>query len=231
MGRVRTTPVDVSEWIEPVLEGAPVSWCLPAYGGRVVVRGYDTYRSDLAPMAGSSRWMVDCTFVPLTAQVANGSGPHGTVFPGDCVIFFGGDSERPEAHLWYPQRVIHTETGRTGWQKVWAVRDTSEVPESLTERQSGALPRWMRTTKPLHGEDRRRALEMFWLNVDCPVCGARGRPIMYGMPPGPPGPHVAVGGCTVDADNPDYACHCGARWRVRRDGEVVVTGTTTEGGW
>lgn len=232
MAHARSTPVDVSGWIESIPEAAPVSWCLPAYGGRVVVRGYDTYRSDLSPLSGSSRWMLDSTFVPLTVPMSErADGPHGTVFPGDCVIFFGGDSERPESHLWYPQRVIHTEAGRSGWQRVWAIRDTSEVPESLTDRSSTALPRWMRISQPLHGDRRRMALELFGLNVDCPVCGARGRPIMYGMPPGPPGPHIAIGGCLVDADNPSCSCHCGAHWRIGHDGDVVLAQTTAREWW
>lgn len=223
---------DIRAWIEPIPETAPVSWCLPAYGGRVVVRGYDTYRSRLGPFPGSSRWMVDSTFVPLTSSLSDRTeGPHGNVFPGDCVIFFGSDSGRPEAHLWYPQRVIHTETNSSGWQQVWAIRDTSELPETQTDRATTELPGWMRTSDPLRGPGRRKALELFGLNVDCPACGGRGKPILYGMPAGPPGPHIAIGGCDMHRDNPTYSCRCGAHWRVERNGAVVFTQPMTAEWW
>ena len=232
MSVVQSAPVDVSEWIESIPEGAPLEWCLPAYGGRVIVRGYDTLRSDLAPMAGSHRWMVDCSLVPLTPGAAKRTdGPHGAVFPGDCVVYFGGDDQRTEAHLWYPQRVIHTVPEDEAWQRVWSVRDTSESTEYPTDEGAAALPEWMRTNEPLHGDERRRALELFWLNVDCPGCGARGRSIMYGLPAGPPGPHVVIGGCLVDLDNPTYACQCGAEWRVQDSGELVLTRSSSQDSW
>ena len=169
MGVLKSRARDIGDWIEPIPEGAPESWCLPAYGGRVVVRGYDTYRSDLWPLRGSARWMVDGTFVPLTqANAKRIGGRPGLVFPGDCVIFFGVDVDHSEGHLWYPQRVVHVEASRAGWQQVWAVRDTSDMPESLTDAQAGGLPSWMQTEEPLHGRQRRMALERFGLNVDCP---------------------------------------------------------------
>ena len=232
MSVVKSAPVDVSGWIEPTPEGAPVEWCLPAYGGRVIVRGYDTLSSDLAPMAGRQRWMVDCSLVPATRETAKRTdGPHGPVFPGDCVIYFGGDEQRPEAHLWHPQRVIHTVPEGEEWQRVWSVRDTSETPQYLTDAGADALPEWMDIDEPLHGLERRRALELFWLNVDCPECGARGRSILYGLPAGPPGPHVVIGGCLVDSEFPRYACHCGAEWRVKQSGELVLTRSSDGGEW
>jgi len=227
MSGLVSAPVDISEWIEPIPEEAPLEWCLPAYGGRVIVRGYDPLQSELAPMVGSERWMVDSTLVPLTERAAlQTDGPHGQVIPGDCVIYFGGDDERTKAHLWYPQRVVHVILEDEDWQRVWTVRDTSRTPEYLTDEGADALPGWLRSHEPLHGDERRRALEMFWLNVDCPECGARGRTIMYGLPAGPPGPHVVIGGCIVDPDNPAYSCYCGAEWRISEGGQLILTRTS-----
>ena len=77
---------------------------------------------------------------------------------------------------------------------------------------------------PLTGNIRRWALESFGLNVDCENCGSRGRHISYGLPSGNPGPHEVLGGCLVEAWNPDYVCGaCNATWRVLVDGQLEFT--------
>ena len=63
----------------------------------------------------------------------------------------------------------------------------------------------------------------------CPSCGEQGTRIQYGFATGPPGPGVVLGGCTIDANNPDFLCQaCRTSWRVTRNGGVeIVAGRTT----
>lgn len=216
-------PVDCSRWIDLPPEHSPKSTCLPAYGGRVIVRGYDPDRWDLFRIRGSQRWHLDVSLVPATDTTAMRThGPAGPVYSGDCVIYADISIDDPPMPDWFfPQRVIHVEPGPRGWHRVFTLRDFETDDDCW--RVPTDLAKHMRGPDPLHGPLRRAALEVFRLNVDCPVCGARGVPIMYGMPAGPPGPHVAIGGCLVDPRNPNYECRCGAEWRVGRDGHLVLT--------
>ena len=57
----------------------------------------------------------------------------------------------------------------------------------------------------------------------CPACGSQGSRIQYGLPAGPPGPGVVLGGCIISPDNPDFLCEtCRASWRVSPDGRVSI---------
>jgi DNA-directed RNA polymerase subunit RPC12/RpoP len=57
----------------------------------------------------------------------------------------------------------------------------------------------------------------------CPSCGHQGMRIQYGMPAGPPGPGVVLGGCIVDAENPDFLCStCSTSWRLTPAGRVQI---------
>lgn len=54
----------------------------------------------------------------------------------------------------------------------------------------------------------------------CPVCGAPGVRIVYGMPGGElfeaaNRGEVVLGGCVIGGDDPDFACREGHRWRRR----------------
>lgn len=223
-------PVDCSRWIDLPPEHSPRSTCLPGYGGRVIVRGYDPDRWDLLRITGSQRWQLDVCLIPATDTAAKRTaGPGGSVFPGDCVIFVDAWDDEPDAQgWWFPQRVLHVEPGHRGWQRVLCLRDMDVDREGVDDPEREwplnlDLARLMNTPALLLGDLRRAALEVFRLNVDCPVCGARGVPIMWGMPPGPPGPHVATGGCLVDPRNPNYECRCGASWRIDMDGILVLT--------
>ena len=57
----------------------------------------------------------------------------------------------------------------------------------------------------------------------CPTCGSQGSRIQYGLPAGPPGPGVVLGGCLIHPDNPDFLCEgCGTSWRVSADGHAII---------
>lgn len=203
-------------WAKSLPSQAPDSICLPAYGGRVIARTYDTHKCTYDAVPGSDRWVIETADLPIASTSTNGLG--GVVYPGDCIIYIGTSSEDPMPVVWFPQRVLDV--------VVTGSRQTVVTLGDLTVRQEGIEPAEFAPVlhAPLTGTIRRWALEPFGLNVDCERCGARGNRIMYGLPAGPPGPHDVIGGCIVDAANPDYTCRsCGAAWRITDDGHIEFT--------
>jgi hypothetical protein len=71
-------------------------------------------------------------------------------------------------------------------------------------------------------------LELFQLNVVCPICATPGQQVQMGMPAGPPDPWVDLGGCAVGPGEPlsSFRCvRCATGWYVAEDGELVITTT------
>ena len=203
---------DALRWAQSLPANAPASICLPSFG-RVLVRTYDTTTCTFDPVPGSDRWVIETAAVPVAPSSTRGlTGP---VLPGDCLIYIGTSEADDEDVVWFPQRVLDVVvTART--QIVVTLGD-------LTVRDEGVDPSAFAPVlhAPLTGTIRRWALESFGLNVDCEQCGARGRPIVYGLPSSRPSPHVVLGGCLVEAGDPRYACDaCGAAWRVGNDGSL-----------
>ena len=210
---------DIARWIEPVPHFAKVAWCLPAFGGRVLIRGYDTHRSRLTDL-DQPRWGLDETLVPLTAVTAKKTdGPAGELHPGDCVIFVGNSSDSPEPFVWFPQRIVHVDDGPSGWQRVWAIRDCDREQDGRPVIEPGRIPPHLLTADPLHGNDRRLVLEWFGLNVECAFCASHGEQIWFGPPIDPMWGHY--GGERYQEGDDAYACSCGARWHVTSEGQLV----------
>ena len=61
------------------------------------------------------------------------------------------------------------------------------------------------------------------LFIECPDCGRFGQSIIYGLVLDPPA-HVAIGGCGVTFDDPDYVCECGCGWSVTAQGRIHKPG-------
>lgn len=231
MTRTMRLEPEVARWMEPIPPWAGADWCLPAAGGRVLVRGFDTYRSSLTDL--DDQWGLDETLVPLTdAAAAKTDGPGGELHPGDCVVFIGTGEGLPRPVVWYPQRVIRVAAGPRGWQRVWAVRNFDATEGSVGAISPKAIPKRLWTNEVLHEADRRLVLELFHLNFDCEYCGARGRGITFGpvidasYPYGAPmplsGDWVPRGGDRPGPDDDTYWCLCKARWHVKADGELVL---------
>jgi hypothetical protein len=220
MSEKNPTVEDLWRWVEPIPEWTRSDWCLPAIGGRVLLRGFDTERSSLFEFDRVG-WGLDVTLVPLTESAAQSTdGPSGGVFPGDCVIFIGLGEYRDDPVVWFPQRIVHVADGPRGWQRVWAIRDLSlEDDDNLVELVSpDRIPRQLLTSEPLHGNDRRAMLEIFGLNVDCEHCGRRGEALWFGQPRDPM--LRGWGGEWRRPDSETYACACDASWRVDGDGTL-----------
>ena len=213
-------PCDITQWIEPIPRFARAGGCLPAFGGRVLIRGYDTYRSRLMGLE-DSRWGLDETLVPLApATAARTDGPAGRLYPGDCVIFIGISSDSPTPLVWYPQRVIHVADGPANWQRVWTIRDFDRDDDRSPDIEPGRIPRRLMSGEALHGNDRRAVLEWYGLNLECEHCGSHGGAIVFG-PLVDPMPDAPYGGESYRIGDDTYWCTCGSRWFVKDDGELV----------
>lgn len=222
-------PIDtLDRWMEQPPEDAPASWCLPGWGGPIKVRAFDQASCTFTPVRHSERWAIETCVVPLAPTDAY-PGPVGLLVAGDCVVFVNDFGDVDDAHhgsqacveAWMPQRILES----------IQMNEHSQIVVSVIDRHYG-------NPKPDHVEliekrfldeavlikDKRRAvLERFMLNVDCPVCAARGRAIQYGMPIGPPLGDEQLGGCTIEINDPDYICgRCEAGWKVNDDGALVV---------
>lgn len=215
---------DLGRWCEVIPETAPSSMCLPAWGGRVVVRGYDTALSSFAQVSTSVRWLIETTMVPLEDR-PDIEGPGGQVYPGDCIVFFGTGMavEEKEPELWHPQRVLRVETLPRGWQRVWTLADASVRDEPAYLHHS-ELPQELFVGAALQGNWRDFLLDAFQLAIECTECGGYGKPVVYGVADDAEisNPHVVMGGNQVDSSEPNYVCSCGATWRINPDGHRVV---------
>lgn len=214
---------DLGRWCEAIPEKAPTSMCLPAWGGRVVVRGYDTALSSFAPVSTSIRWIIETTMVPLEDR-PDVEGPGGVVFPGDCIVFFGTgtSAEEREPELWHPQRVLRVESLAHGWQRVWTLADAS-VRDEPAYLHHTELPKEIFVGTALQGNWRDFVLDSFQLAIECFECGGYGKPVVYGLvDEESDNPHVIAGGTHANADDPGYQCACGAQWRINADGHRSV---------
>lgn len=219
MAVARLKPSELAKWIEPVPRFAHAGWCLPAFGGRVLIRGFDTHRSRLAEL-DQSRWGLDETLVPLTVATAEKTdGPAGELHPGDCVIFVGSSSNSPEPFVWFPQRIVKVADGPSGWHLVWAIRDCDREQDAGPLIAPSRIPRHLLTAEPLHGDDRRLVLEWFGLNLECAFCASHGERIWFGPRIDPMSGYY--GGERYQDGDDTYACNCGARWHVTSDGQLV----------
>ena len=216
---------DLGRWCEVIPENAPASMCLPAWGGRVLVRGYDTSLSSFAPVSTSVRWIIETTMVPVEDR-PDVEGPGGIVFPGDCIVFFGTGmaAEEREPELWHPQRVLRVEQLAHGWQRVWTLAD-ARVRDEPSYLHHSELPKEIFVGTALQGNWRDFVLDIFQLAIECSECGSYGKPMVYGLPDDEPqvrNPHVIAGGTHANPDDPGYECSCGATWRINADGHRSI---------
>ena len=213
-------PVDISRWVEPPLEDAPPWWCLPGDGGRIIVRGYNPYWFSARPIAGSRRWALDIARVPVTAAAARPlPGPGGPVYPGDSVIYYGESQEHETPWAWFPQRVIRVSREQGGRVTVWSLTDLDPQRERDEDQEpyQRAVTKCARAAHPVRGQTRRALLNLVRMAVECPRCGARGRPLL----PEPRGPHEGHLKFIIPASSQAYEClACRRVWSTDTKGDV-----------
>ena len=213
-------PEDVSQWVELPLEAAPPWWCLPGDGGRIIVRGYDPYWYEQRPLAGSRRWALDIARVPVTTSTATSlPGPSGPVYPGDSIVYFGAIEDHPRPWAWFPQRVIRVFREHGGRATVWSLIDLDPQRNQDEDQQTyqRAVAKGARAAHPVRGQSRRALLNAIRLAVECPHCGAHGRPLLTE----PHGPHEGRLKFIIPASTQAYEClACRRVWATDTTGDV-----------
>ncbi len=206
----------------------PASICRESPASRLFMANYEQASCTYAGSLGRSvsrrgRWGVES----LRISVPNTRHPDDAVLPrvGDVLATLGEkfdgtqeqldfDDDYEGVRLWHPQRIIQVVPEGNRHLRVWLARDDDvandnltldEIPERLASRIRGTTHVQQGDAQALHAR--------FQLNVFCDECGNRAKPIVYGMP-GPDEPkYLALGGCIISADQPNYVCQCGEEWR------------------
>lgn len=229
-------PVETNTWRDIVRlpddqiwdASTPPSICRSSANARIILTPYDLESCTYAgPRYGQVRWGVESLRIP-TFPDSESYSPHWSptepIHGGDCLVtwgpkFFGGSdqlgfkTDLDGDLIWHPQLVIRAEPEGQSHVRVWLavdddVRNDHASPDEL-DLSSG---RYRREPGVLDRRQSTNLLEQFQLNVFCPECGNRGKPIAYGMP-GPDEPvYLALGGCIVQPESPLYFCPCGHEW-------------------
>lgn len=239
-GHARPMPLSSVTWPGELPDKDAPPWaCLSEPGTPVVLRRYDATSRTCDVVSSHGRWLLESSLIPRhpigPSEVQYGWDlAVGDVEPGWCIVYAGHE-------LWFPQRVLRVETIDEDWQRVWTLGDqsTRDVWESdWTYAWDNGLatgwsydemawphwpegPWWPLQSSPLSDDARRFLLDRFDIAVECPECGKFGQPIVFGLVLSPPA-HVAIGGCCITGDDPDYVCECGAGWTVTEEGTAHV---------
>jgi hypothetical protein len=183
--------------LAPLADDAPRRAVLGS--GRVLARGVDERRAWRLESL-SERWVV-------TASEVSDVEPRPV--PGDVVIF-RGESGRRRGWLWgAPSRVLKVSPGQAkNTVKLTCLEDNLLIWETTHEKWNlDSLARMIAEDRLLTGDEGWNALAAGWrLHPFCPQCGGETRPIAYGLMSSDPGPEVAMGGCSVGPNDPQFNC-------------------------
>jgi hypothetical protein len=187
-------------------------WVLPGVGAPVQVRR--THGAD------QSSAVQDTERFRLEQRIIDGTG----LRSGDTVVWIHPDPDEPgEVNAVYPQRVVDARDYGEG-QEIWTLVDVQ-----LSDRGDfplEAVPQSWLAAGQVTRQQMRILLEIWQLNVICPVCATPGQQVQMGMPAGPPDPWVDLGGCALEPGQPlsSYRCiRCETEWYVADDGELSVS--------
>lgn len=201
---------------------APPSLCRQSDESRIILTPYTPHSCTYWRGYGQERWGIETLQIPrLPSEDPFGPVDADEIHEGDCLVTVGAkstkandaDADTTTTAVWHPQRVIHVETEGNTHLRVWLIRDADVANENFDPTDFEHLTaQQVDVPRVLADAERQEVLEMFNLDVFCPVCSARATPIIYGMP-GPDSPsYYAVGGCLIDPENPNYTCTCGHTW-------------------
>jgi hypothetical protein len=234
-------PTSTKTWRDDYPYPSPPNWgaetppssCLTSPKTRLILAPYEPNSSTYTAGYGSSaRWGIESLRVPAMREHLRRNMESialTQIHPGDCLVTFGrkfasrdGELDFEEEDyrkplLWHPQEVVHVEPEGQHHLRVWLIvdRDVSNEAVAPADVDFDIRPN-QRHPRVLEAGDRAKILEAFNLDVFCPNCGNRGRPIIYGMP-GPDEPeYLVMGGCIVSEDQPQYVCSCDHTWRTSK---------------
>jgi len=229
-------PTDTHTWRDRVTlprdqtwdASTPPSICRASATSRIIRTPYDPESCTYAgPGYRQTRWGVESLRIPAfpDSEVYSPTwSPPEPVHEGDCLVtfgpkFFGGDdqlgfkTDLDGDWIWHPLLVLRAEPEGQRHVRVWLAVDGDVRNEhaSVDELELSRGP-YRHEPRVLESRESVKLLEHFQLNVFCPECGNRGKPIVYGLP-GPDEPdYLALGGCIVESDQPLYVCPCGHEW-------------------
>jgi len=209
-----------SAWMDPVPEKASASWVLPGWGSPIQVRTFDPTSCDLTLIEGSQRWAIESCLVPSSKGQAF-VGHCGPVSVGDCVVFTQPHEFDEWQYIWFPQRVLAVEKVGGGMQLVTSVVDRIfAIPGAHCEE---SIESEFLNERSCTGTARRLLLQRFSLNVDCPMCGGRGRRIVVEDVVAAAFGDDIASPTAVFGDEPDYVCpRCEAAWKVDYYGTLAL---------
>ena len=204
----------------------PASICRESQASRLIAVRYD---EDSCTFSRTShpRWGIESLRVRdfiLDPHYPTWRAPIDPIHVGDCLLTVGWKFEADEdqlrfkhefdgVRLWFPQRVVHVEPEGAGHVRVWLawdndVKNDNATPEELTAPIK--LPTGQ--ARILTEQEAFAIWRHFQLDVFCPDCGNRAKPIVYGMPTSEDPSYLAIGGCIIEPNQPRYTCYCGNEW-------------------
>jgi len=202
----------ISPWWDLPGDDVGPWWVLPGVGAPVHVRRADGISQSLE-VQGSERFRLERRMTP-----ANG------LRVGDTVVWIQSDpDEQGEDNAVYPQQVIRVQDLGEG-QDVWTLVDA--LLSDRGEFPLEGLPRQRIEAGQVTRQQMRQLLEIWQLNVICPVCASPGQQVQMGMPAGPPESWVDQAGCVLIPGEPinSYRCiRCETKWSVTEAGDVCVS--------
>lgn len=207
-------------------EHTPASICRESPASRLIAVRYDEDSCTFS-QTPHPRWGIESLrirdFTP-DPHHPTWKPPIGAIHVGDCLLTVGRKFEANEnqlqfeqgfdgVRLWFPQRVVHVEPEGTGHLRVWLAWDKDVKNDNATPEELSApveLPEGQ--PRILSTKEAFAIWRHFQLDVFCPECGNRGKPIAYGMPTSADPSYLAIGGCLIEPNQPRYTCYCGSEW-------------------
>lgn len=187
-------------------------WVLPGVGAPVQVRRARPPDQSVA-VQGTERFR-------LEQRIIESSG----LRSGDTVVWIQPDRDDPgEVNAVYPQRVVDARDYGEG-QQIWTLVDVQlsyggdfpleEVPQSWLA--AGQVTR----------QQMRILMEIWQLNLICPVCATPGQQVLRGLRAREPDPWIDLAGCCLEPGDSlsSYRCiRCETEWSVADDGDLYVS--------
>lgn len=229
-------PVNTDTWRDRVTvprdeawdASTPPSICRSSATSRIILAPYDPESCTFAgPGYRQTRWGVESLRIPVFPDSDTYSptwSPTEPIHGGDCLVTVGPkfvdgsdqlgfESDLDGELMWHPQLVLRAEPEGQSHVRVWlAVDDDVRNDHATPDELDLATGRYRSEPRVLERRESMKLLEHFQLDVFCPECGSRGKPIVYGMP-GPDEPdYLAIGGCIIQPEQPLYVCPCGHEW-------------------
>jgi len=202
---------------------APPWVVVPPWPDRIVVTSYAPQSCTFTGF--HQRWAVESLIIPTLRPPSHRPRDIQPLHVGDVLATVGPATENEDAkgepQLWHPQRVLRVQQAGAQYLRVWLLVD-HEVRERRLAWDGFLGPHNdITANRIVEGNNMRKLLDAFDLAVDCPTCGNRGAPIMWGLPAELPN-HVFIGGCLINDDPPAYQCSCDTAWVITKHGSYRI---------